>query len=154
MPAEAIYWTAIALDPDGRFLYALGYLEGSGVLLVDVFAIDQAAGTLSFVAREKGGASHQVLNRGLQAPLVLRDFVVVGGPANGNSLQDRPVVTVYRRDPDPGHPEPRGAAHSAGAGRDQRGQFSCLPRPDRGRESARPASKAARRAVIRGKGDS
>ena len=71
----------------------------SGVLLVDVFAIDQAGGTLSFVAREKGGASHQVLNRGLQEPLVLRDFVVVGGPANGNSLQDRPVVVVYRRDP-------------------------------------------------------
>ena len=99
VPAEAIYWTAIALAPDGRFLYALGYLERSGVLLVDVFAIDQGGGTLSFVAREKGGASHQVLNRGLQEPLVLRDFVVVGGPANGNSLQDRPVVVVYRRDP-------------------------------------------------------
>jgi 6-phosphogluconolactonase (cycloisomerase 2 family) len=99
VPAEAIYWTAIALAPDGRFLYALGYVEGSGVLLVDVFAIDQGGGTLSFVAREKGGASHQVLNRGLQQPLVLRDFVVVGGPANGNSLQDRPVLAVYRRDP-------------------------------------------------------
>jgi 6-phosphogluconolactonase (cycloisomerase 2 family) len=98
IPAEPIYWTAISLDPEGRFLYVLGYVTDSKVLLIDVFAIDQAGGTLSFVAREKGGTSHQVLNRGLQAPLVLRDFVVVGGPANGNSLQDRPVVAVYRRD--------------------------------------------------------
>jgi 6-phosphogluconolactonase (cycloisomerase 2 family) len=108
VPSESIYWTAISLDPDGRFLYALGYLEGSQVLLIDVFAIDQAAGTLSFVAREKGGTTHQLLNRGLQAPLVLRDFVVVGGPANGNSLQDKPVIAVFRRDPSRGTLSPVG----------------------------------------------
>ena len=108
MAAESIYWTSISLDPGGRFLYALGYLEGSQVLLIDVFAIDPTSGTLSFVAREKGGTSHQLLNRGLQAPLVLRDFVVVGGPANGNSLQDRPVVAVFRRDPSRGTLSPVG----------------------------------------------
>jgi hypothetical protein len=34
--------------------------------------------------------------------------VVVGGPANGNSMQDRPVIAVYRRNPAQGTLTPVG----------------------------------------------
>ena len=108
---EPMYWTAMAVHPGGRFLYVLGYVTRNMVLLVDVYAIDPAAGTLTFVEREKGdGGPHQLLERGLQAPLVLADWLFVGGqvppeaPAAGSG-----ALAAYRIDAASGHLAPAGA---------------------------------------------
>ena len=93
---DAIYWTAIALHPEGTFLYALGYLDESRLALVDLFRIDPADGHLTFVKREKGPARHQVENRGLQSPLVLRELLLVGGPGVATDWGERPLVSVYK----------------------------------------------------------
>jgi 6-phosphogluconolactonase len=99
---DSIYWTAIALHPEGRFLYALGYLDPSRLALVDLFRIDPADGRLTFVKREKGPPLHQVQNRGLQAPLVLRDLLLVGGPGVATSWGERALLSVYKIDPGDG----------------------------------------------------
>jgi 6-phosphogluconolactonase len=95
---EPMYWTSIAVHPAGRFLYVLGYVTASRVTLVDVFSIDPGDGTLTFVEREKGEATHRVLDSGLQAPLVVGDLLLVGGRSAVESQMEAPVLTVYRID--------------------------------------------------------
>jgi hypothetical protein len=69
------------------------------VALIDLFSIHPATGKLTFVRREKGDARHQILNEGLQAPLVLPDLVVVGGRSTAPEREGKPVLVVYRIDP-------------------------------------------------------
>jgi 6-phosphogluconolactonase (cycloisomerase 2 family) len=99
VPGEAITWAALELHRSGRFLYALGSVTGTQVALVDLFALD-AAGTPTFVARQKGDALHQIRLGSLQAPLVLGDLLIVGGQGMAGPYAGLPVLCVYRIGPD------------------------------------------------------
>ena len=98
VPGEPIYWTALALHPGGGLLYALGYFTGTRIAFVDVFAIDLDSGGLRFVERQAGDDRRRVVYTGLQAPLVLQDFVIVGGQSTASEHWGKPVLTVYRID--------------------------------------------------------
>jgi 6-phosphogluconolactonase (cycloisomerase 2 family) len=82
LPAEPTYWTSAIVHPGGRFLYVLGYLTDTRVAIVDLFAIEPDTGALRFVARQGGerDRQRQVQNTGLQGPLLVGDFLIVGGP--------------------------------------------------------------------------
>jgi 6-phosphogluconolactonase (cycloisomerase 2 family) len=96
LPGEKIYWTSAVAHASGRFLYVLGYLTGTLIGFVDLFAVDPGSGELTFVAREKGDELHRVQLGSLQAPLLLDDLLVVGGQAMAGRLAGAPVLVVYR----------------------------------------------------------
>jgi 6-phosphogluconolactonase (cycloisomerase 2 family) len=98
IPAEPIYWTSLALHASGRFLYALGYVAGTRLALVDAFAIDPATGALRFLERETGAGPHALTHEGLQAPLLLGDHLYLGGQATAEPHRGQPIVTTYRID--------------------------------------------------------
>jgi 6-phosphogluconolactonase (cycloisomerase 2 family) len=106
VPGEAMTWASIVVHPSGRFLYAVGNVASSLVALIDVFAIDQTTGLLRFVERQKG--VHQIRLGSLQGPLLVEDFLIIGGQGIADRYQDRPVLCVYRISAD-------GTLHSAGA---------------------------------------
>ena len=108
VPAEAIYWTAARVDSAGRFLYVLGYLAGDRSALVDVFSIDETSGQLSFVERQKGNTTHGVQNTGLQAPLLLGDLLVIGGPSRAPGLEGNAALSIFRRGASDGRLTPVG----------------------------------------------
>lgn len=93
---EAITWSSLLVHPSGRFLYAVGNVTGSLVALVDLFAIDPASGDLTFRGRQKGGPLHQVRLGSLQGPLLLGDFLIIGGQGVADPFSDLPVLCVYR----------------------------------------------------------
>jgi 6-phosphogluconolactonase (cycloisomerase 2 family) len=89
---EPALWTSIVLHAGGGYLFAAGYVADTEEALVDVFRID-AAGALRFVEREK--AAGGFLDNGLQAPLVIDDWVIVGGKTVPD---ERGVLSVLRLD--------------------------------------------------------
>jgi 6-phosphogluconolactonase (cycloisomerase 2 family) len=108
VPGEAMTWSTLVVHPGGRFLYAVGSLNGSLVALVDLYAIDVTTGRLTFVRREKGGDLHQVRLGSLQSPLLLGDLLVIGGQAVAEGFRDLPVLCVYRIRPEDGVLAPLG----------------------------------------------
>lgn len=101
VPDEPALWTSIVLHGSGRVLYAAGYVADTEEALVDVFRIDASSGALGFVEREKGA----LIDTGLQAPLVLADWLVAGGKSMAD---DRAVLAAYRIDPSSGALAPAG----------------------------------------------
>jgi 6-phosphogluconolactonase len=100
VPDEPITWSAIRIHPSGHYLYVTGFVTGPRTLLVDVFAIDAATGSLRFVEREKGEGRHQVTSTGLQAPLIAGDWLLVGGQGTADELWGRAMLAVYAIQPD------------------------------------------------------
>jgi 6-phosphogluconolactonase (cycloisomerase 2 family) len=105
---QSVTWAGLAIHPSGRFLYVLGNVAGTSTALLDLFAIDPASGGLTFVRREMGDAEHQVRLGSLQAPLLLGDFLVIGGQASGGASRDAPALCVYRVDLGDGTLRPAG----------------------------------------------
>jgi 6-phosphogluconolactonase (cycloisomerase 2 family) len=93
VPGEPMTWASIVVHPSGRFLYAVGNVAGSLVALVDVFTIDQTTGLLRFLERQKG--QHQIRLGSLQGPLLLGDFLIIGGQGT-ERYEGKPVLCVYR----------------------------------------------------------
>jgi hypothetical protein len=96
VPGDAISWGSMAVDPGGRFLYALGYLRDSKLAVIDQFAVDAGTGALTFVARTEGDERHALRLDSLQAPALLGDLLIVGGRSTAADLQGEPALVVYR----------------------------------------------------------
>lgn len=94
-PSEAVYWTSAALHPQGRLVYLLGYLADTRSLILDLFAFDPATGELGFVGRTPGETGPRLRNTGLWAPLLVGDYLLVGGEREDG---DQAVLRVYRMD--------------------------------------------------------
>ncbi len=108
VPAEPIYWTALSLHESGRFLYALGYVAGTRLALVDAFSIHPATGLLTFLERESGLGTHELTHTGLQSPLILGDLLFLGGQGATDPHRGQPLLTTYRIDPRTGTLSPLG----------------------------------------------
>jgi 6-phosphogluconolactonase (cycloisomerase 2 family) len=93
---QPMAWTSLVMHPSGRFLYAVGTANTSQAAIIDVFAIDAGTGALTFVEREQGGESHQLVLENFQTTPLVGDLLVVGGRARGNALDGQPALAVYR----------------------------------------------------------